>query len=69
MIEEQNLMPLRHAAARLRVPAKWLAAEVVAKRIPALQAGSRLLVDIELARRLLTERARGEARLEEPGES
>lgn len=51
---------LRTAARDLGVPATWLKAEVERGAIPCLRAGTKLLFDLQLVRRLLLERARGE---------
>jgi len=60
MCSEQNselFVPLRRAAARLGVPAAWLRAEALAGRIPSLQVGRRLLVNVGAIESVLLERA------------
>ncbi len=56
----ETFLPLRRAAVRLGVPAKWLRTEVDAGRIPHLHAGRRLLVNVAVVERVLLERAAGE---------
>ena len=53
-------VPLNLAARWLRVPAKWLLAEVDAGRLPALAAGPRRLIHVPTVARLLSERAKTE---------
>jgi len=52
--------PLRVAARDLGVPASWLREQALAGAIPCLRAGSSLLFDLQLVRRILLERARGQ---------
>jgi hypothetical protein len=55
---ECHLSPLREVAANLGVKQNWLRGEVLAGRIPAVQAGSDLLFDAETVETVLLERAR-----------
>ncbi len=52
-----DLLTLPIIARRLRVPAKWLAQEADAGRIPCLRAGRRLLFNEDVVRGQLLERA------------
>jgi hypothetical protein len=61
MSSDIQLRPLRIAAQALRVPPKWLHAEIDAGRIPALDAGGKYLLDVEHVRALLVQRARDAA--------
>ncbi len=54
-------LPLNTAARCLRVPARWLREEIEAGRIPALVAGSAILVHVPTVSTLLAERAKGES--------
>ena len=53
-----ELLPVRQAARTLGVPAAWLRREIDTGRLPGLQAGSSILVDLTTIRRLLLARAR-----------
>lgn len=53
-------LPLNRAARCLRVPARWLRDEVNAGRIPALVAGTRVLIHLPTVAALLAERAKAE---------
>lgn len=55
-------VPLNVAARCLRVPAGWLRDEIEAGRLPALIAGSAVLVHVPTVLDLLAERAKGEPR-------
>jgi hypothetical protein len=55
-------VPLNVAARCLRVPAGWLRDEIEAGRLPALIAGSAVLVHVPTVLCLLAERAKGEHR-------
>ncbi|MBU6414596.1 MAG: hypothetical protein KGS45_14155 [Planctomycetes bacterium] len=48
---------IRKAARLLGVPIVWLKNEAKSGRIPSLSAGKRILIDVEAADRVLTERA------------
>lgn len=52
-------VPLNVAARCLRVPARWLRDEIEAGRLPALIAGSAVLVHVPTVAALLVERAKG----------
>lgn len=60
MEHETKLLPLPHAARRLRVPAKWLREEAEAGRIPHLKAGGRLMLHLPTVEKVLLRRAAGE---------
>ncbi len=53
-------MPLNIAARCLRVPARWLRDEVTAGRLPALSAGTRILIHLPTVADRLAERAKTE---------
>jgi hypothetical protein len=53
-----TVLPLPAVARRLGVPATWLRAEAEAGRLPHLRAGARILMDLELIREIVAERAR-----------
>jgi len=57
METDKKLLPLPHAARRLRVPSKWLREEAEAGRIPHLKAGVRLLLHVPTVEKLLLRRA------------
>lgn len=52
-----DLLTLPIMARRLRVPAKWLAREADAGRVPCLRAGNRLLFNEDAVMNRLVERA------------
>lgn len=52
-----TFVPIRRAASDLGVPIAWLESEARAGRIPAIKAGRRWLVHLELARTKLAESA------------
>lgn len=52
-------VPLHMAARCLRVPARWLRDEIEAGRLPALIAGTAILVHVPTVLTLLAERAKG----------
>ena len=52
-------VPLNVAARCLRVPARWLRDEIEAGRLPALIAGTAILVHVPTVLILLAERAKG----------
>lgn len=52
-------VPLNMAARCLRVPARWLRDEIKAGRLPALIAGTVILVHVPTVLTLLAERAKG----------
>jgi hypothetical protein len=52
-------VPLNVAARCLRVPARWLRDEIEAGRLPALIAGTAILVHVPTVLALLAERAKG----------
>jgi len=59
MSDETNLVGLLTAAKRLNVPHRFLAKECREGRLPCLRVSARIiLVDVELPRGLLLERAR-----------
>jgi hypothetical protein len=53
-------LPLNLAARCLRVPARWLREEIDAGRLPALVAGTRVLVHVPTVADLLAQRAKTE---------
>jgi hypothetical protein len=53
---DTRLIPLGAAARMLHVPPRWLADEARAGRIPHLDAGGRLLVDVAAVSAALSER-------------
>ncbi|RMH23665.1 MAG: hypothetical protein D6693_11075, partial [Planctomycetota bacterium] len=55
-------VPLNVAARCLRVPAGWLRDEIDAGRLPALIAGTAVLVHVPTVLDLLAERAKGQQR-------
>ena len=55
--DDLRLVPLSPAARRLRVPSRWLKAEAEAGKVPCLNAGGRLLFDLQVVARVLAERA------------
>lgn len=57
MDEQDQLMPLVRAAARLRVPDKWLREQALAGRVPCLQVGRRLLVNLGAVRQAIAKMA------------
>ena len=54
-------VPLNIAARCLRVPARWLRDEIEAGRLPALIAGTAILVHVPTVLALLAERAKGDS--------
>lgn len=52
-------LPLNIAARCLRVPARWLREEIEEGRLPALIAGTAILVHVPTVAARLTERAKG----------
>ena len=50
-------LPLSKAAFCLRVPTRWLRAEIEAKRLPALIAGRAILVHVPTVAKILAQRA------------
>lgn len=54
-------VPLNIAARCLRVPARWLRNEVHTGRVPALIAGTAILIHVPTVLPLLAERAKGVA--------
>jgi hypothetical protein len=60
MSDDDEILPIGPAARRLRVPSRWLRAEIEAGRLPGLKAGSRLLVHTPTVAKLLARRARGD---------
>lgn len=66
-MDERNrlVVSLIELARRYRVPAAWLRREARAGRLPAIQAGSQHLFNVEAVERALAERA---ARSAEEGE-
>ena len=52
-----KLLPIYVVARRLKVSAVWLAGEVQAGRVPALEAGDRYLLNIDAVEKTLLERA------------
>ena len=57
----ESFVPIKHAAARLGVPARWLRAEVDAGRVPCLRAGRRWLVNPAVVEAVLLARAAAES--------
>lgn len=57
MATPETFLPLGPAAIRLGVPLAWLRAEALARRIPSLRVGRRLLVNLGLAEEELLRRA------------
>lgn len=58
MSEADQLVPVGVAAANLGIPARELRLEIEAGRLPHVRVGERaILLDLELVRRLLSERA------------
>lgn len=53
-------LPFNLAARCLRVPARWLRTEIEAGRLPALIAGTRILVHVPTVAAILAERAKSE---------
>ena len=52
---DAQLLSLREMARTLRVPPSWLKREALARRVPALRAGSRLLFNAEAVNKALLE--------------
>ncbi len=57
-LSTQSFLPLKQTASQLGVPAKWLKAEADAGRVPCLQAGRRILFNLQAVAQALFERAR-----------
>lgn len=57
-------LPLNKAARCLRVPARWMRGEVDARRLPALRAGSVILIHVPTVAKLLANRAKQTGRTE-----
>ena len=53
----ETFINVRHAAVRLGVPATWLKREALAGRIPYLMAGRTILINPELCKAALLNRA------------
>jgi len=60
----ETFVAVQHAAIRLGVPAAWLKAEAEAGRVPSLRAGRRILVNLEIVKDALLQRASGVVRAE-----
>ncbi len=60
MDRETHFVNIRRAARLLGVPLAWLRREIIAGRVPALRAGRQWRVNIDDARRALSQRARRE---------
>jgi hypothetical protein len=58
MSTTSQLVPINVAARWLRVPVRWLRAEVEAGRVPALRAGNQFLCDFQTVENALLKRAR-----------
>jgi len=52
-----TLLPIRFVARRLRVTVAWLRAEALAGRVPHLNAGGRILMNLATVEKALAERA------------
>ncbi len=61
-MSEADLLPIRFVARQLRVPLKWLRAEALAGRVPAIDAGGRLLCDPAAVKAALLVRAGADSR-------
>ena len=59
--QQHEALPIVEAARRLGVPPAWLRGEIDAGQLPALKAGSAILVHVPTIAALLAERAKGEA--------
>ena len=55
--EQHRIVPIGVMARLLHVPSQWLRAEVAAGRIPALQAGNRLVFRPDIVTKIIAERA------------